>query len=267
MKRFDTPLELYKVLPKSNCRLCNLPTCMAFSLAVFKKEKRLADCPNLDANEMVELGGTSTNQTSMQESQENVMEQLKAKIFTVDLVSRAEKTGGTLNGSKLIIKCLGKDFEIDERGNVTSHCHTHAWFVVPLYSYILFGKGLDISGQWVPFRELKHGASRNPLFEQRCEKPLKEIADNHPDLFECLIRIFSGTSSHANNIDSDISVVLFPFPKVPILVSYWKQEDDLESQLHIFFDSTAEENLNIESIFFLGAGITHMLEKIMLKHR
>jgi hypothetical protein len=40
----------------------------------------------------------------------------------------------------------------------------------------------------------------------------------------------------------------------------------MESQLHIFFDSTAEENINIETIFALGTGLVNMLEKIMLKH-
>ena len=37
--------------------------------------------------------------------------------------------------------------------------------------------GKEISGKWVPFRELEHGKTWNPLFEQRCEKPLKRIAD------------------------------------------------------------------------------------------
>lgn len=266
MKRFNTPLDLYKILPKTNCKQCNLPTCMAFSSAVFKEQKQLVDCPHLDENEIVKFGGTVSSRISMEKYQENLMEQLRTKISTIDLVSRAEKMGGKFDDNKLIIKCLGKDFEIDSEGNVTSQCHTHAWFVIPLFNYILFGSGQEVSGEWVPFRELKNGASRNPLFEKRCENPLKEIADKHPDLFENLIRIFSGISSFANNINSDISVILLPFPKVPILICYWKPEEDLESQLHIFFDSTAEENLNIESVYFLGTGLANMLGKIMLKH-
>jgi len=239
---------------------------MAFSWAVFKEQKRLADCPHLDENTIMQFGGKASNQVSMEKIQEESMEQLKGKIATIGFLSRVEKLGGKRNGNKLIIKCLGKDFEIDAEGNISSQCHTHVWFAIPLLNYILFGNGKDICGEWVPFRELKNGATRNPLFEQRCEKPLKAIADKHPELFEYLIRIFSGIPSFANNINSDISVVLFPFPKVPILICYWKPEDDLESQLHIFFDSTAEENLNIEAIFFLGVGLTNMLEKIMLKH-
>jgi hypothetical protein len=55
---------------------------------------------------------------------------------------------------------------------------------------------------------------------------------------------------------------------VPILICYWRPEpeDGLESNLNIFFDSTAEENLNIESIYTLATGLTIMFEKLALRH-
>ncbi|MBT8374958.1 MAG: DUF3786 domain-containing protein, partial [Deltaproteobacteria bacterium] len=55
-------------------------------------------------------------------------------------------------------------------------------------------------------------------------------------------------------------------PNVPILICYWKPEDGLESDLHLFFDDTAESNLNIESIYSLGAGIALMFEKLSQRH-
>ena len=57
-----------------------------------------------------------------------------------------------------------------------------------------------------------------------------------------------------------------PLPKVPILICYSKPEDDFESNLNLFFDSTAEDHLNIESIYFLGVGLVRMFEKIALRH-
>jgi hypothetical protein len=61
-------------------------------------------------------------------------------------------------------------------------------------------------------------------------------------------------------------VVLYPFPKVPVLICYWKPEDDIGSKLHLFFDDTAEKNLHIESLFTLGTGLVRMFEKIMHRH-
>jgi hypothetical protein len=136
---------------------------------------------------------------------------------------------------------------------------------LPLLDYIINSEGAEPSGKWVPFRELPRGKTWNPLFEQRCEKPLKRIADSHSELFESLVSMFCGTST-ARVFNSDISVVLFPLPRVPMLVCYWRLEDGMESQLHLFFDDTAERNLSVESLFTMATGIARMLERIMYRH-
>lgn len=260
-----SPLEIYKVLPRTNCKRCNVATCMAFATAVIRGRSSLSDCPYLDNDIFARFEGATGQQTPAEKNQLELLESLRGQISSLDFSSRAESLGAVARDGKLAVTCLGKEFEIDSSGNIESQCHTHVWFSIPLLSYILFSRGLDPSGKWVPFRLLKRGAQSGPLFEQRCEKPLKHIADTHTELFEYLIDIFSGTPS--DSFDSDISVVLYPFPKVPILICYWKPEGELESQLHVFFDGTAEENLNIETVFALGTGLVSMLEKIMLKHK
>jgi hypothetical protein len=265
MSKIKTPLQVYKLLPKSNCGECRVSTCMAFAAAIIKQEKRPAECPHLDKATLALFEERLERQVSIESIREESLKDLQKKISTIDLPSRAECLGARINGEALVVKCLGKDFEIDAQGTVRSQCHTHAWFSIPLLNYILFSKGETSTGRWVPFRELEQGRNWNPLFERRCEQPLKHIADSHGELFEDLISMFSGVSSF-NNFSSDISVVLYPLPRVPVLVCYWRAEEDLESRLHLFFDETAERNLPIESIFTLGTGIVRMLEQIMLTH-
>ena len=125
--------------------------------------------------------------------------------------------------------------------------------------------GENISGRWVPFRELENGMTWNPLFERKCVQPLKCIADTHTDLFEDLITIFSGVSSDGV-FASDISVILYPLPKLPMMICYWKPDEGMESKLLLFLDDSAEKNLLIESIYSIGMGIARMLEKIMQRH-
>lgn len=60
--------------------------------------------------------------------------------------------------------------------------------------------------------------------------------------------------------------VLRPLPSVPILICYSKPEDGLESDLNLFFDATAEENLKIEALYALCTGLVRMFEKIGLRH-
>ncbi|OGX24528.1 MAG: hypothetical protein A3J51_03305 [Omnitrophica WOR_2 bacterium RIFCSPHIGHO2_02_FULL_45_21] len=40
-------LEIYKLLPKTNCRECGFPTCLAFALALAKKAVALEKCPSV----------------------------------------------------------------------------------------------------------------------------------------------------------------------------------------------------------------------------
>lgn len=42
-----TGMQIYKNLPKTNCKECGLPTCMAFAMQVASKQRSLSDCPQL----------------------------------------------------------------------------------------------------------------------------------------------------------------------------------------------------------------------------
>ncbi|KPJ88870.1 MAG: hypothetical protein AMS17_04010 [Spirochaetes bacterium DG_61] len=42
-----TGMQIYKLLPKTNCKDCDLPTCMAFAMQVAAKQRALTDCPHI----------------------------------------------------------------------------------------------------------------------------------------------------------------------------------------------------------------------------
>ena len=266
MTHLKNPLEVYKLLPKTNCRECSVPTCLAFSAAVIKGEKQLADCPYVPSSIAKSFTDKIETQKTMDQNREKAVAKLKSRMSEVDIRSSAERLGATIVDNKLAVKSLGKDFFVDAKGNITSECHIQPWVTIPLLDYVLNCKGGDISGEWVPFREFNKGVERGPLFGQLCEKPLKHLADTYTDLFKDLIYIFSGNRT-TNLFSSDISLILYPLPKIPILICYWEPEGDIESSLHIFFDSTADNHLGIESIFALGVGLAVMFEKVVLKHK
>jgi hypothetical protein len=265
MDPFKNTMEIFKLLDKSNCRKCNKPTCLAFAAAVFQGQKRLDECPQLDRATIERYGGMDVHQIPLEQMQYESIEHLKRKIAKIDLFASAQRLGERFSNEKLTIKCLGKDFSVDTNGNISTDLHVHSWIAVPVLNYILEGAGTPVSGTWIPFRELEGGKTWYRLFAQRCEKPLKKVADTYTDLFEDMIHLFNGRQVE-KHYRSDISLVLHPLPKVPLLICYWKPEDDLESDLNIFFDSKVEENLNIESIYTLATGLVIMFEKLALRH-
>lgn len=42
-----TGMQIYKNLPKTNCKDCGLPTCMAFAMQVAAKQRELSSCPHI----------------------------------------------------------------------------------------------------------------------------------------------------------------------------------------------------------------------------
>jgi len=55
-----TGMQIYKLLPKTNCKDCGFPTCMAFAMQVAAKQKALTDCPHLSQEALEEASEASS---------------------------------------------------------------------------------------------------------------------------------------------------------------------------------------------------------------
>ena len=47
--------EIFKLLPRTNCRACGQPTCMVFAVQVSQGAQGLADCPQLNGEKLGQL--------------------------------------------------------------------------------------------------------------------------------------------------------------------------------------------------------------------
>ena len=259
-------VEILRHLKKSNCRECGFPSCLAFALAVFKGEKPLGSCPRVDPEVIRQYSGDATMKPeASSEPEDEALVKLQKQIEAVDLAAAANRTGGQYANGRLTIKILGKDFSINTKGQLSSDIHINSWVAVPVLNYVLKSQGLSPTGRWVPLRELEGGREWDNFFTQRCEKPLKKVADTYTDLFKDMVEIFNGKPAQ-NHYQSDVSLVIHPLPKVPLLICYWKPEDGLPSTLNIFFDANVEKNLPIESLYRIGAGLAVMFEKLSSRH-
>lgn len=266
MSELKTAMDIFKLLEKSNCRECNEATCLAFASAVHMGRKSLNDCPRLDREIVAQYEGSDNSVGSLiDQSAEETLQGLKQEIRLADFQEAAQRTGATVSNGRLTLRVCGKPFSVDTDGNLSADIHVHAWLAIPVLNYILRSAGKPVSGKWVPLRELNSGQDWYRLFGQRCENPLKKVADSYTDLFEDMIHLFDGRQVE-KHYQSDISLVLYPLPLVPILFCYWKPEDGMESSMNLFFDETAEDNLDMASIYGLGTGLVTMLEKIALRH-
>ena len=52
-------LDIFKLLPKTNCGDCGIPTCMAFAMKLAQKKAELGDCPHASEEAKTALGAAS----------------------------------------------------------------------------------------------------------------------------------------------------------------------------------------------------------------
>lgn len=260
-----SPMDILRILPKTNCRECAERTCLAFASAVFRGSRTIDQCPHLDPAIVARLSGEIVGRNAEEEDIRSFLEQARGRLRKVDLAASAGRLGGSFDGSRLVLKILGKDFCIYPDGQLSSQIHMNQWVVATVLDYVLNSRGITPTGTWVQYRDLEGGPERLALFEQRCIKPLKKAADRYPDLFKDMLEIFSGNREY-NLFGSDISIVLHPLPKVPMLICYWQPEDGMASELSLFFDQTVDGNLGAVSLFTVGAGLANMFEKIARSH-
>ena len=54
-----TGLDIFKLLPRTNCGDCGVPTCLAFAMKVASKQAALDVCPHVSAQSKDQLGAAS----------------------------------------------------------------------------------------------------------------------------------------------------------------------------------------------------------------
>jgi acetyl-CoA decarbonylase/synthase complex subunit gamma len=52
-------LEIFKLLPKTNCKKCGMPTCLAFAMALAQKRAKLDDCPDVSEDAKQKLAAAA----------------------------------------------------------------------------------------------------------------------------------------------------------------------------------------------------------------
>ena len=255
----NTPLEIYKLLPRTNCGDCGLSTCMAFASAVFAGDKQAAGCPHLGA-EASERISTEVRPVPPGEGFTEKIRELKLAVAALDLREVAPRIGAEMGPDGAVIEVLGRRFTVTPRGNLLSTCHANLWMETILLNYCLTRADGSLSGRWVTFAGLEGAAGAAPYFARRCEEPLHAIADAHTDIFMELLEIFGGEKTEGG-------VVIRPLPRVPYLVRHTPKTEGMDSGLRVMFDSTASAYLGPEVLTYAGRGIVEMFQRIIPKHQ
>lgn len=250
-------IELYKKLPKINCGRCRQKTCMPFALSVIKGDADLSQCPLLSEDEIRDLKNSITHS----DWQEELIQSLRLKMKDLDLSAITKDLGGKYRDGRLLMHCLGREFEIFPEGEIRSQGHITPWIRILLLHYInTHGKAV-LSGTWVSFSELRSGMVKASSFLREAEDPLKELFQSNSERVSAAIKTLGAEQS--SNFPTPNAWVLFLLPKVPVVILYWPEEDEFPAKVQVLFDQTADKFLDVESLMFLLEGLVKNIERVL----
>lgn len=101
-----TGLDIFKLLPKTNCKKCGMPTCLAFAMQLAQKKTKLEDCPCVSDEATETLAAAAeppmrsvkfgTGDSEVQLGQETVMFRHEEKFYspTIIAVTLSDKLAG-----------------------------------------------------------------------------------------------------------------------------------------------------------------------------
>lgn len=266
-----TAMDILKRLPRNNCRDCGFPTCMAFAAMITQGRAKHSQCPHMEQDsDVFEDKQASRNEEATENIRDDLIGELKSRVLNVDFKEAAQRIGAVVSKERVILRIFGKRFEIDKAGDLHSDCHINPWVHGPILNYILDGNGSALTGDWVTFGELRHTRDWRQFFAHRCENGMQKIVEEDPDLFFDAMDMFATGQSGATKGEviqsADYLALIHPFPKLPILIVFWKAEEEFDATLSLLFDRSAENNLSAESMYTLVMGLLEMIKRIMARH-
>jgi acetyl-CoA decarbonylase/synthase complex subunit gamma len=92
-----TGLDIFKLLPKGNCKKCGMPTCLAFAMQLAQKRAKLDDCPEISEEAKQKLAAAAappmrkiafgSGDTQVQTGQETVLFRHDEKFHSPTIVA------------------------------------------------------------------------------------------------------------------------------------------------------------------------------------
>ena len=263
-------LDLYKATPRTNCKECSFPTCMAFATRVIVEKKPLDTCPYLSEEDRESLGQRIHEQQEAgvyvkRDQYKITADYIREKIEDYDLAAIAPGLGAEylerdgqpfLRLSYLNRECLLSKEEVFIQGQTT---RDH-WDNILLYNYVHFSGSEPLHGEWIPIDNIPGHIPKKPGLEHGCEEKIAHHYEGKrlhlKGAAEILAGEFQGDASHA-----DAAFTFFPPPKVPFYLPFWDHvpEEGFTARAKVLFDRSVTSYLDIESLVFLAEKFADVL--------
>lgn len=184
------------------------------------------------------------------------------KLAQTDLASCCRNAGVGLEdraGRKRIsMPFLGKVYDLVIKGAASDGFDQEAEPIklqdqVLLLHYLITASGAQLEGRWITFREVPAGPFYYPSFVKRAIAPLVRCFGGEPDaLIAAADRIGEAVPE-----PGDVAVKIFALPRVPVVLTLWRGDDEFGPEGNVLFDASVASYLDTEDIAYLAGAVVY----------
>ncbi len=251
-----TAVEIYKLLPKTNCGKCGTTSCFGFAAKLATNQASPDDCPTMTAAAREALNVADyTRRVSPGTVYEQALESLQPKIRKLDFSKAAALFGARLTGpDSLEIIFLNENFTVTkERILNAAGKEPRPWISILIYNHLCMPDPPSPSGDWITFSSVPASHAKDKAWAGHVEEVIaKQFAGNVAGLKAACERLGGSQTEVKGSQDAAYEFRLFPHYPVLLLFYDAVPDEDFPAQCKLLLDRTAPYYLDIESIVVLG---------------
>ncbi len=251
-----TAVEIYKLLPKTNCGKCGLPSCFGFAAKLATHQASPADCPDMtDAARDVFKETGAERHDSPGTVYEQALAFLQPKIQALDFEKVATLFNANLIGhDTLELRFLNENHVITKEKILdATGKEPRPWISILIYNHLCMPDPPSPTGEWITFGSVPASHAKDKAWAGHVEEVITKHFTGKVDALKAACEKLGGVPADAPG-NHDAAFAFRFFPHYPALLLFYDAvpDEDFPAQCRLLLDKTAPRYLDIESIVVLG---------------
>jgi hypothetical protein len=251
-----TAVDIYKLLPKTNCGKCGTPNCFGFAVKLSTGQATVDQCSSMtEAARKVLKDATTEQGLPTGTVFEQTLASLKPKIGMLDFERVARLFGAVLlEPDTLEIRFLNESYRITRKKVLHPlGDEPPAWISILIYNHLCMPDPPAPAGEWITFSSVPASHAKDKAWAGHVEDIIaKHFSGNVDGLKKASERFGGSRVGMQGNHDAAFEFRFFPHYPALLLFYDVLPEENFPAQCKLLLDRTAPQYLDIESMVVLG---------------
>ncbi|MDH4162694.1 MAG: DUF3786 domain-containing protein [Nitrospirota bacterium] len=251
-----TAVEIYKLLPKTNCGTCGTATCFGFAAKVASGLASITSCANLNDQAREELmAGEGNRKNSPGTVYEQALEILRPRLASLDFQKLAQQSGAVSSApDTLELLFLNDRFTVTKERIADQQGKEPRPFIsILIYNHLTMPDPPRPAGEWITFSSVPASHAKDKAWAGHVEQEIASHFSGNVNGLKKACERLGGTPASIKG-SHDAAYEFRFFPHYPVLLLFYDAvpDEDFPAQCKLLLDKHVDRFLDIESIVVLG---------------